>query len=299
MTSSSLPSQTGKIAIITGGNRGLGFEIAKALAAADAQLILACRDPKKATAAVAQILLIAPQCKIETMELDVADLNSVRRFAEAFNAKYSKLDLLIHNAAAIMVPQSKTRDGFEMHLGTNHLGPFALTGLLLDRLNAADAARVISMASLAHTLTKGLDPDDAALEKRPYTEMDAYGRSKLAALLFTYELNRRLKQSGSRVLAVAAHPGYAATNLDLGGFWMRLATRLFAQAAASGALPALHAATAPSVQGGDYYGPGGFKELGGKPKKVNSSAEARDAALAKRVWEMSEKLTGQSYLNPK
>lgn len=297
MTPSSIPSQTGKIAVITGGNRGLGLEIAKVLAAADAQIVLACRDPKKAKAAVAQIQLIAPNCKIETMELDVADLDSVRRFAEAFHAKYSKLDLLIHNAAAIMVPQSKTRDGFEMHLGTNHLGPFALTGLLLDRLNAAGNARVISMASLAHTLTKGLDPDDPALQKREYTQMDAYGRSKLAALLFTYELDRRLKQSGSRVLALAAHPGYAATNPDLGGFWMRLATRLFAQTAASGALPALHAATAVGVQGGDYYGPGGFKELGGKPKKVHSSAEAHNPELARRLWEMSEKLTQQHYLN--
>ena len=291
-----LPSQAGKIVVITGGNRGLGLEIAKALAAADAQIVLACRNPKKAKAAVTQIKQLTPSAQIDTMELDVADLGSVRRFAEAFNEKYSKLDLLIHNAAAIMVPKGKTRDGFEMHLGTNHLGPFALTGMLLDKLNAAGTARVISMASLAHTLTKGFDPDDAALEKREYTEMDAYGRSKLAALLFTYELQRRLKKSGSRVLALAAHPGYAATNLDLGGFWMRLATRLFAQPAASGALPALHAATAADVQSGDYYGPGGFKELGGMPKKVNSSPESRDAALAQRLWVLSEQLTGVRYL---
>lgn len=297
MTATLLPSQAGKIAVITGGNRGLGLEIAKALAAANAQIVLACRNPQKAKAAIAKIQLIAPDCKIEALELDVADLASIRRFAEAFDAKYPKLDLLIHNAAAIMVPQGKTRDGFEMHLGTNHLGPFVLTGLLLDRLNAAGDARVISMASLAHKLTKGLDPDDPALEKRPYTEMDAYGRSKLAALLFSFELNRRLKKSGSRVLAVAAHPGYAATNLDLGGFWMRLATRLFAQPAESGALPALHAATAADVQGGDYYGPGGFKELAGKPKKVISSPEARDPELARCAWEMSERLTGQHYLH--
>lgn len=297
MTSPSLPSQAGKIAVITGGNRGLGLEIAKALAATDARIVLACRNPDKANTAIAQIKQLTPSAQIEAMELDVADLASIRRFADAFKTRHTKLDLLIHNAAAIMVPQSKTRDGFEMHLGTNHLGPFALTGLLLDRLNAAGNARVISMASLAHTLTKGLDPDDPALEKREYTEMDAYGRSKLAALLFTQELNRRLKKSGSRVLAAAAHPGYAATNLDLGGFWMRLATRLFAQPAASGALPALHAATAADVQGGDYYGPGGFKELGGKPKKVNSSPEARDPELARRLWEVSEKLTGQSYLH--
>lgn len=297
MSNTSIPSQAGKLAVVTGGNRGLGLEIAKTLAAAGTHVVLACRDPKKAKAAVAQIQQLTPLAKVETMELDVADLGSVRRFAEAFNAHYSKLDLLIHNAAAIMVPQGKTRDGFETHLGTNHLGPFALTGMLLDHLNAAGNARIINMASLAHTLTKGLDPDDPALEKRPYTEMDAYGRSKLAALLFTCELDRRLKKSGSRIIAVAAHPGYAATNPDSGGFWMRLATRLFAQPAANGALPALHAATADGVQGGDYYGPGGFKQLGGPPKKVNSSLQARDPELALRLWEMSEKLTGQSYLN--
>jgi NAD(P)-dependent dehydrogenase (short-subunit alcohol dehydrogenase family) len=297
MSNEIVPSQAGKIAIITGGNRGLGLEIAKVLVAAQAHVVLACRDANKAKAAVAQLQQLTPSANVEAMELDVADLASVRRFADAFKAKFSKLDLLVHNAAAIMVPKSKTRDGFEMHLGTNHLGPFALTGLLLDRLNAADEARVINMASLAHNLTKGLDPDDAALDKREYTEMDAYGRSKLAALLFTFELNRRLKKSGSRVLALAAHPGYSATNLDLGGFWMRLATRLFAQPAAHGAWPALHAATAAGVQGDDYYGPGGFKELGGKPEKVGRRAEARDPVLAKRLWELSEKLTGQHYLN--
>jgi NAD(P)-dependent dehydrogenase (short-subunit alcohol dehydrogenase family) len=291
------PSQEGKIALITGGNRGLGFEIAKVLAANGAEVVLACRNMEKAKSAVAQIRQAHPASKLYTMELDVADLASVRRFATLFNARYSKLDLLIHNAAAIMVPQGKTRDGFEMHLGTNHLGPFALTGLLLEKLNAADAARVVSMASLAHTMTKGLDTADAALEKRPYAEMDAYGRSKLATLLFSFELDRRLKRSGSRVLAIAAHPGYTATNPDYGGFWVRLATRLFAQPATAGALPILHAATALDVQGGDYYGPDGFKELGGNPTKVGCSPAARDTQLAQRLWEMSERLTGQSYLN--
>lgn len=291
-----LPSQRGRLALITGGNRGLGYEFATALAGAGAQLVLACRDAGKAEAAVARLRAAHPGVQVEAMTLDVADLASIRRFAEAFKTRHSRLDLLMHNAAAILAPQGKTRDGFETHLGTNHFGPFALTGLLLDLLNAAPAARVISLSSMAHRLTPGLDPNDPDLSTRPYKEMDAYGRSKLAALLFTYELDRRLKASGSRAIAVASHPGYSATNTDLGGFFMRLATRLFAQAPAVGALPALYAATMPEVKGGEYYGPGGYKELGGLPKQVASRPEARDPVLARQLWELSERLTGVRYL---
>lgn len=293
-----LPSLKGKLAVITGGNRGLGYEVALALAGAGAELVLACRDPAKAQAAIARIQLLHPGARLTAMPLDVAELASVHAFAAAFKARYQQLDLLIHNAAAILVPQGKTRDGFELHLGTNHLGPFALTGLLLDSLNAAPAARVVSLSSMAHRLTPGLDPDDPALTTRPYKQMDAYGRSKLAALLFSFELNRRLKRSGSCTIAVTAHPGYAATNLDLGSYFMRLATRLFAQTPAMGALPVLLAATGAEVQGGEYYGPGGFKELGGAPKRVTSRPEARDPLLAERLWAMSEALTGVRYLAP-
>lgn len=291
-----LPSQQGKLALITGGNRGLGYQVALALAGAGAELVLACRDPAKAAVALASLRAAHPAAKVEAMELDVADLTSVRRFAEAFKARHDRLDVLIHNAAAIMVPQGKTKDGFETHLATNHLGPFALTGLLLDCLEAAPAARVVSMSSLAHRMTQGLDPDDPGLTRRPYKEMDAYGRSKLAALLFTFELERRLRRAGKRSIAVAAHPGYTATNLDLGHFFMRLATRLFAQKPAVGALPTLLAATGDAVKGGDYYGPGGYKELGGPPKRVDCSAEAKDRELARRLWARSEQLTQVSYL---
>lgn len=291
-----LSSQQGKLALITGGNRGLGYQVALALAGAGAELVLACRDPAKAAAAVASLRAAHPSAKVEAMELDVADLASVRRFAEAFKARYASLDVLIHNAAAIMVPQGKTKDGFETHLATNHLGPFALTGLLLDCLEAAPAARVVSMASLAHRMTQGLDPDDPGLTRRPYKEMDAYGRSKLAALLFSFELERRLRRAGKRSIAVAAHPGYTATNLDLGNFFMRLSTRLFAQKPEIGALPALLAATGTDVKGGDYYGPGGYKELGGPPKRVDCSAAAKDPELARRLWLVSQQLTGLSYL---
>lgn len=291
-----LPSQQGKLALITGGNRGLGYQVALALAGAGAELVLACRDPAKAAVALASLRAAHPAAKVEAMELDVADLTSVRRFAEAFKARHDRLDVLIHNAAAIMVPQGKTKDGFETHLATNHLGPFALTGLLLDCLEAAPAARVVSMSSLAHRMTQGLDPDDPGLTRRPYKEMDAYGRSKLAALLFTFELERRLRRVGKRSVAVAAHPGYTATNLDLGHFFMRLATRLFAQKPEIGALPALLAATGTDVKGGDYYGPGGYKELGGLPKRVDCSSAAKDPELARRLWVVSQQLTGLSYL---
>lgn len=294
---SDVPSQQGKIAVVTGGNRGLGYEVAGALAAAGAQLVLACRDMEKAQRAVERLLQQHPGAQVEAMPLDIADLASVRRFAQAFESRFEKLDLLIHNAAAIMVPQGKTADGFELHLGTNHFGPFALTGLLLARLNAAPDARVVNLSSLAHRLHAGLDMDDPGLNRRPYKPMDAYGRSKLAALLFTHELDRRLKASATRTVAVAAHPGYTATNLDIGGFFLRLTTRLFAQAPATGALPILFAATSDEVRGNDYFGPGGYKELSGLPKRVACSAEARDPLAAQRLWALSERLTGVRYLN--
>jgi NAD(P)-dependent dehydrogenase (short-subunit alcohol dehydrogenase family) len=291
-----IPPQHGKLAIVTGGNRGLGLEIALALAGSGAQLILACRDLDKAAHAIGQIRARHPRAEVEAMQLDVADLASIRHFSEAFDSRYDRLDLLIHNAAAIMIPQGRTVDGFETHFGTNHLGPFALTGLLLPKLQAAPAARIVNMASLAHRLTAGLDTGDPQLERRAYKSMDAYGRSKLAALLFTFELTRRVKREHSGILAVAAHPGYAATNLDIGGIFLRWSTRLFAQPPARGALPALHAATATDVRSGDYFGPGGFKELSGLPKRVECSAEARDPMAAARLWELSERLTGVRYL---
>lgn len=292
-----LPSQKGRLAVVTGGNRGLGFETASALAAAGAELVIACRDPQKAQQAITRLQQQYPAAAVQAMALDVADLASVRRFAEAFNARFEKLDLLIHNAAAILAPQGVTVDGFETHFGTNHLGPFALTGLLLDRLNAAPAARVVSMSSMAHRLTAGLDPEDPGLTTRAYKPMDAYGRSKLAALLFTLELDRRLKAAQSRAAAVTAHPGYSATNTDLGGFFMRLATRLFAQPAAQGALPALFAATDTGLRGGEYIGPGGFKELSGLPKQVECSEQGRDPVMARRLWTLSQQLTGLRYLD--
>lgn len=295
-TLSEMPSQAGRLALVTGANRGLGLEISAALAAAGATVVMACRNTVSAQSALDEIGRRIPGARLEPMTLDLADLSSVRRFAQEFSGRFGNLDLLVNNASAIMVPKQKTRDGFEMHIGTNHLGHFALTGLLLDRLAAAGSSRIVNTASLAHRLTPGLDLDDLNLDKVEYKEMDAYGRSKLAALLYTFELDRRLRRAGLPIMATVAHPGYTATNTDIGSFLMRLATRIFAQAPAQGALPALYAATAPTVQGGDYIGPGGMKELRGKPVKVECRPEARDEAAAARLWTLSEQLTGVSYL---
>lgn len=294
-TLTDMPRLDGKLALVTGANRGLGLEISVGLAAAGAQVIMACRDATKATSAVAEVQRRVPNALVKPMTLDLASLESVRRFTHEFSAKFSKLDLLINNASAILVPLQKTRDGFEMHMGTNHLGPFVLTGLLLDLLQATPGARIVNTASMAHRLTPGIDFDDLNFSRKAYKDMDAYGKSKLATLMFTFELNRRLRAANSGVIATVAHPGYTATNPDYGNFFMRLMTRLMAQAPAMGALPALYAATSADVAGGDYIGPGGFKELSGYPKKVEPRPEAKDPKLTAKLWSLSEQLTGMKY----
>ncbi|MDB5977956.1 MAG: family NAD(P)-dependent oxidoreductase [Nevskia sp.] len=295
-TLAEMPRLDDKIAVVTGANRGLGLEISAGLAGAGATVVMACRDPRKAQAGAVEVRRRVPQAKLEIMPLDLADLASVRQFAQDFKARFSRLDILCNNGSAIMVPLGKTRDGFETHIGTNHLGHFVLTGLLLDLLQATPGSRVVNTASMAHRLTKGLKLDDLHFERRPYKEMDAYGQSKLASLLYTFELDRRLRQSGSAVTAVAAHPGWSNTNPDQGSALMRWANSFMAQPAAMGALPSLYASAAPGVQGGEYFGPGGFKELRGYPAKVGSSDESRDPQLAAALWTRSEQLTGSNYL---
>ena len=231
------------------------------------------------------------------MQLDQSDFASIRQFSEALHTRFSKLDLLINNASAILVTQGKTAEGFERHIGVNHLGSFVLTGLLLDLLKAGGDARVVNTSSTAHRLVKGIDLDDLNFEHTPYKPMEAYGRSKLATLLFTFEMDRRLRKAGLPIKAVAAHPGYSNTNPDKGGFLMRVATSIFAQPASMGALPQLYAATAPDVQGGDYIGPGGPMEMRGYPAKVGCMPTAKDEKTASRLWTISETLTGVSYLD--
>lgn len=298
-TSADIPDQSGRVAIVTGANSGLGSESALALAAKGAHVVLACRDAAKAQVALQAIRAANPAASVEAMALDLASLASVRAFAAAFVAKHERLDLLCNNAGVMAIPHRRTADGFEMQLGTNHLGHFTLTGLLLPRLLDTPGARVVSVSSSAHRPGK-MHWDDLQLEHR-YRKWRAYAQSKLANLLFAFELDRRLRKAGASVISVAAHPGYAATNLQSVGARMEgsralerlfeVANRLIAQSAAMGALPTLYVATAPEVQGGDYFGPASLGEMRGHPRKVGSSARSRNLADAARLWELSEVLT--------
>ena len=301
-----IPDQRGKIAVVTGANSGLGLETTAALAAAGARVVMACRDPAKARTAFEEVRRRTPAAAIEVLPLDLADLSSVRQFANDFGAKYPRLDLLVNNAGVMAVPLRRTRDGFEMQIGTNHLGHYALSGLLLDRLAAAPAARIVNVASLAHQWTRAMDLADINFERKRYYRWDAYGKSKLANLLFTFELDRRLRKAGVKVITAASHPGYAATNLQFVGpamdnsglsrLVMKGANALLGQSSAMGALPSLYAATAAGVQSGDYYGPSGFQQMRGYPVKVGCRRLARDPKLAAQLWDLSAKLTGVPYL---
>ncbi len=275
----------GRTFVVTGANSGLGAETARALGAAGATVVLACRDVDKAAPVAAQI---GPNAQIR--RLDLADLASVREFA----AGLDRVDVLINNAGVMAVPHSTTADGFEMQFGTNHLGHFALTGLLLDRI----VDRVVTMSSLMHQIGT-IHLDDPNWERHPYHRWPAYGQSKLANLMFAYELDRRLGASGSTVKSVAAHPGYAATGLQghTESLWDRLMNvgNLFAQNAAMGALPELYAATVESVPSGSYMGPGGPFEQRGYPKVVGSSGKSHNRAVAASLWDESERLTGVIY----
>jgi NAD(P)-dependent dehydrogenase (short-subunit alcohol dehydrogenase family) len=293
-TLAQMPRLDDKVAVVTGANRGLGLEITAGLAAAGATVVMACRDARKAQDAAAEVRRRAPRAKLEPMPLDLADLSSVRRFAQDFAARFPRLDILCNNGSAILVPLQKTRDGFEMHIGTNHLGHFALTGLLLPKLQETAGARVVNTSSLAHRMTKGLDLGDLHFERRTYKEMEAYGQSKLAVLMHSFELNRRLQNAGSPLVAAAAHPGWSNTNPERGNPLLRRINAVLAQTAAMGALPSLYACAAAA--GGDFLGPGGFKELRGHPALAGSSDQARDAELAGRLWARSQELTGVRYL---
>ena len=303
-TTAELPSLAGKTAIVTGANSGLGLETTAGLAAAGATVIMACRNPARAEPALAALRVRVPGAKLAAMALDLADLASVRRFAAEFAAQQGPLHLLINNAGVMALPWQQTADGFEMQMGTNHLGHFALTGLLLERLAASPGARVITVASVAHRGTKKLPVDDLNWQREPYRKNEAYARSKLANLLFSHELARRLAAAGVPVLAAAAHPGYSATNIVASAtagsaikqFLGRIGNALVAQPAHMGALPTLYAAAMPGVQAGDYYGPHGLMEFRGYPKKVGGSALAGDAKLAAGLWQRSQQLTGVTYL---
>ncbi|MGY2895919.1 oxidoreductase [Deinococcus sp. UYEF24] len=293
-TAADVPDQTGRVAVVTGANSGIGFETAQVLAQHGATVILACRNKEKAEAAAGQIRALHPKGEVVVMALDLTDLNSVRAFADAFKASYDHLDLLVNNAGIMVPPLGRTAQGFESQFGVNHLGHFALTARLIERLEQTPGARVVSVSSIAHRSGQ-IDFADLNWRSRRYIPMLAYGQSKLSNLLFTYELQRRLKAAGKNTLAVAAHPGWAATNLQGGSAGSQLANRLFAQSQAMGALPTLHAATAPDVTGGEFDGPSGLLELGGNPERVRSNTRSYDENDARRLWEVSEELTGLTF----
>ncbi len=300
-TTAEMPDQSGRTAVVTGGNSGLGLETVKALAAAGARVVLACRNIEKGEAAVGEIRAGNPDADVEVAELDLASLGSVRTFAQRVRADHPKLDILVNNAGVMAPPRGETTDGFELQFGTNHLGHFALTAQLIDAMKGDDP-RVVTVSSGAHRVGK-IDFDDLQRTRR-YNRWRAYGQSKLANLLFAYELDRRLRAADSPIKSVAAHPGYAATNLQfaapplLDRLVMTVSNRVIAQSAAMGALPQLYAASYPGLEGGTYVGPDGIGEQRGHPKPVGSSGAARDEESARRLWQVSEGLTGVVFEIP-
>jgi NAD(P)-dependent dehydrogenase (short-subunit alcohol dehydrogenase family) len=293
-TAAEIPDQRGRVAVVTGANSGLGRVTATELARAGATTIVACRDTAKGDAAASAIAVEVPGARLEVERLDLADLASVREFAARLG--HERLDLLINNAGVMAPPRRLSVDGFESQLATNHLGHFTLTGLLLERLLAAPEPRVVTLSSGMHRIGR-IRWDDLNGE-RHYNSWLAYGQSKLANLLFCFELERRARGAGTRLLSLAAHPGYAATNLQFAGpRWyergpMWLGNVLVAQGAEMGALPTLYAATAPGVPGGSFIGPDAWFEQRGHPHIVTAAGKAYDEEAQRRLWEISEDMTG-------
>ena len=297
-----MPDLSGKIVAVTGANSGIGFDAAREFACKGAHTILACRSMAKAETALSQLKAEIPEASAEIMQLDLASLDSVRAFAAAFNEKFDRLNILVNNAGIMMVAYATTEDGFESQFGTNHLGHFALTGLLLEPLKRSGQARVVNISSMGHHMGDMNFDNLMYAEGNGYSPTRAYGRSKLANLLFTNELQRRFETAGIDAIAVAAHPGTSRTNLTA-HLEDGLAFRLFGplmenavQSAEMGALPTLRAAVDPHAGGGDYFGPDGFMQQRGYPVPVGMSSAAQNESDARQLWAVSEQLTGVSYL---
>jgi NAD(P)-dependent dehydrogenase (short-subunit alcohol dehydrogenase family) len=302
-TAGKMPNLQGKVAVVTGANSGVGYESALALAGKGAQVVLAVRSEEKGQKALKTIKGVFPNSNAEVMMLDLASLESIRSFADQFKAKYERLDILLNNAGMMAIPFRKTMDGFEMQFGIDHLGHFALTGSLMPVLLQTPKARVVTVSSINHNM--GWIDFDNLDGAHGYGKWKAYNQSKLANLLFAYELQRKLENAKADAISIGTHPGYSATNLQLVGPRMSgsrlmevmfiLANALFAQSAAMGALPLLYASVAPQVKGGDYIGPDGLNGVWGYPIVTRSNGRSHDLDSAKKLWEISEEMTGISY----
>jgi NAD(P)-dependent dehydrogenase (short-subunit alcohol dehydrogenase family) len=292
-----IPDQTSRVAVVTGANSGLGLETARQLAARGATVVMAVRRLDRGAAAIDDIRATVPDARLELQQLDLASLDSIRAAAASLRAGYDRVDLLVNNAGVMYTDRELTADGFELQFGTNHLGHFALTGLLLDRLTGVAGSRVVTVSSLGHWAPFRLDLDDLRAEQH-YNRFAAYSRSKLANLLFTYELQRRMVAAGVHTVALAAHPGGSDTELARhvpGHELVRARLQMFAQSAAMGALPTLRAATDPAASGGQYFGPDRLLETRGNPIVVRSSRRSQDPDLQARLWQLSEQSTGVTF----
>ncbi len=296
-----VPNQKGRIAIVTGANTGLGYETALGLAKKGIKIIMACRNLDKARAAKDKILKEVPETELEVLELDLAKLKSVRQFAKTFLAKHKQLDILINNAGVMIPPYQKTEDGFELQMGVNYFGHFLLTGLLIETITQTPGSRIVTLSSNAHQNAE-INFDDLQSEN-DYSRMGAYGQSKLACLMFALELQRRLENNGfDETISVAAHPGISNTELSRHiPKWLSVilspVALLITHTPKSAARPTLLAALGQNVEGGNYFGPTGFREMKGDPGKAEIKPQAKNKITVTRLWEVSESLTGINYLD--
>ncbi|MBN1448687.1 MAG: SDR family NAD(P)-dependent oxidoreductase [Bacteroidetes bacterium] len=289
-----IPNQSGRVAIVTGSTSGIGLITARELAGKGATVVLAVRNRMKAENAAERIRAVHPDAKLDIISLDLANLRAIEKFPEHFRASHGSLDILINNAGVMIPPYTLTADGFELQIGVNHLGHFALTGLLFDMLLRTPGSRVVTVSSGAHKMGK-IDLDDLNWQRRRYRKWQAYGDSKIANLYFTLALQRRFAASDSDTIAVAAHPGVAMTELQRHSRFLEWSSKLIAHDVERAALPTLRAATDPGVKGGEYFGPGGFLELSGHPERVSPIRRAMDTRFADRLWSRSEELTGVRF----
>ena len=292
--SKNISDQAGKVVIVTGATSGIGLEAAKVLAKKNAIVIMAVRNLEKGNTAFNRIKRNWPEADIKIMELDLASLISVRNFTDTFRQTFSRLDLLINNAGVMIPPYQKTADGFELQMGTNHLGHFALTLQLIDLIKATPESRIVNVSSMAHKAGH-INFNDLHWKKRKYKKWSAYGDSKISNLYFIFALQKRLEQENSHVIVAAAHPGWTATKLQRHAGLFSVLNPVFAQTIPMGALPTLYAATADDVKSGQFFGPSGFMEIKGYPKKVISNTRSRDPQVAEKLWKISEELTGITY----